>query len=215
MSGDAPLIILQNGLKVETAFEENNFPEIYRCVLFASAQYAGNNSLRFKPAAISPVGIIRGDLSSLHNLVEKISNPYFIFKAEKNIHPVIWTKAIVNSVFNAVCPLLETDNGIFYRNEKALTIAKRIIAECITVAASQGIHLKAEEVLERLLLISKTSEGQLISTYQDILNKRETEIDTLNIAIARIAGKLPQQGLAKETSLLGELVQIKSEIFMR
>lgn len=215
LSGDSPLIILQNGLNVEAAFEENNFPGIYRCVLFASAQYTGDNSLRFKPAAVSRVGIIKGDLSSLHRLVEQISNPYFIFEAEKNIQPVIWTKAIVNSVFNSVCPLLETDNGIFYRNEKALNIAKRIIAECTAVAALQGIHLSDEEVLERLLLISKTSEGQLISTYQDMLNKRETEIDTLNICIARIAGKLQKQGLAKETGLLGELVQIKSEISMQ
>ncbi len=214
-TGDSPIIVLQNGLNVEAPFIDNAFPEIYRCVLFTSSQYVENNKLRFKPASVSPIGIISGDKERFALIIENLTNPYLVFKSEENIQPIIWTKAIINSVFNSVCPLLEIDNGIFYRNEKALNLAKRVIDECIVVAAAEGILLDTEKVLERLLLISKTSDGQLISTYQDIINKRKTEIETLNITIALIANKHNKQEHSKETRLLGELIQIKSEITMR
>jgi 2-dehydropantoate 2-reductase len=213
-TGDSPVIILQNGLNVEAAFINRLSSEIYRCVLFTSCQEIGNNRLRFRPASVSPVGIVRGSMEGLTQVIENLKNPWLIFKPEENIQPVIWTKAIINSVFNSVCPLLETDNGIFIRHEKALNLAKRIVDECVNVAAAEGILLGADQVMEKLLLISRSSDGQLISTYLDIINKRKTEIETLNIAIARIAGKLGVNGLAKETGLLGELIQIKSGLAM-
>ncbi|WP_071836934.1 ketopantoate reductase family protein [Terrimonas ferruginea] len=114
----------------------------------------------------------------------------------------------MNSVFNSVCPLLETDNGIFHRNVAALEIARTVIAECIAVARTQGISLTASEVEESLLKISKLSDGQLISTYQDILAGRRTEIDTLNFEIVRMAGNVN----VSNTKLLGELVRLKADM---
>ncbi len=65
---------------------------------------------------------------------------------------------------------------------------------------------------ESLLQISRSSDGQLISTYQDILNKRETEIGTLNLEIAAIAKKWNKQNDIRETCLLGELTLLKSKL---
>lgn len=213
-TGNSPIIVLQNGLNVEAAFISNAFPEIYRCVLFTSCQYIADNKLRFKPAAPSQVGTIKGSTEGLQLAIDGLTNAHLHFEPVENIHPTIWTKAIANSVFNSVCPLLETDNGIFHRNGMALNIAKRVIDECIIVAASQGVVLSSDAVLERLLLISRTSDGQLISTYQDILNKRKTEIGSLNMEMANIADNLEEKVSITATRLLGELVQIKSEISM-
>lgn len=207
-----PIVILQNGLNVEKPFIEHKFPQIYRCVLFATSQLLSENKLQFMPVSDSSVGIISGNTEGLLSIVNEINTQHFKFKTEPNIYAKIWSKTIVNCVFNSVCPLLEIDNGIFYRNSEALSIAKRVINECIAVAATQGILLSSEEVINSLLLISQHSDGQLISTYQDIINKRKTEIDTLNVAIATIANNLQEKKLAKETSLLGELIQIKSQI---
>ncbi len=207
----SPIVILQNGLDVEAPFIEKGFTNIYRCVLFATSQYIGNKMLRFKPAAICPVGVIVGNNETLGSIIDSLNTPYFKFEPVENIQPLIWIKAIINSVFNSVCPLLETDNGIFYRNDKALRIARDVIDECIQVAAAVGIMLHADTILNRLLLISKASDGQLISTYQDILNKRNTEIETMNMSIARVAESVGRSSLIKQTKLLGELIQIKSE----
>jgi 2-dehydropantoate 2-reductase len=211
-TGISPIVILQNGLGVEQPFINENFSEIYRCVLFATSQIVAENKLTFKPVSDSPIGVVKGNDLSLNRIVEQISSPHFPFKAESDIQTVIWKKAIINSVFNSICPLLEIDNGVFHREKKALEIGKRVIEECVSIAAGQKIYLETEEITERLLLISKSSDGQIISTLQDIRNKRETEIETLNLEISRLAKNLNMEDKIKETRLLGELTKFKSEL---
>ena len=171
-AGKSPIVLLQNGLGVEQSFIDNGFPEIYRCVLFATSQTTSSSTLRFKPVSTSQIGTIRGSSTNLNHIVGQLDNSNFPFKATDDIQTIIWKKAIANSVFNSVCPLLDIDNGIFHRNETALMIAKRVITECIAIANASGISLRVDEVLESLVMISKASDGQLISTLQDI--KKQT-----------------------------------------
>jgi 2-dehydropantoate 2-reductase len=210
--GTSPIVILQNGLGVEEPFIEKEFPEVYRCVLFTTSQPVSQSTIRFKPVSDSLIGTIKGNNANLGSIVSELDSPNFRFKAETDIEAVIWKKAIINSVFNSICPLLDIDNGIFHRNEAALAMARRVIRECVVIANESGIPISENDVLERLLLVSKSSDGQLISTLQDIKNKRETEIDTLNFSIVRIAKKLNMESIVSETKLLGELTKLKSEL---
>jgi len=206
--GNSPLVLLQNGLGVERPFTD--FPSVYRCVLFVTSQPVSETKLNFKSVSVSPIGkIIGGDTTSLNHIAALLNTPYFGFRTESDIQPIIWKKAILNSVFNSVCPLLETDNGIFYRNPQALQIAERLVAECLCVAKEQGVHLNQIEVIDTLLLISRTSDGQFISTLQDIRNHRPTEIETLNLAIAGMAAT---EHAVIQTRLLGELILLKSRL---
>ena len=211
-TGNSPLVILQNGLNIEQPFLEAGFKHLYRCVLFTSCQQAAANTVQFKPVNVSRLGIVSGNETVLTAITVQLNNPYLQFSAVDDIQPVIWTKAIVNSVFNSVCPLLETDNGIFTRNVTALNMAQRVITECVSIATAKGIFLQISNIMDTLLMISRSSSGQLISTYQDILNKRETEIETLNFAFVHIAEQLKLPAAVAETRLLGELVQLKSAI---
>jgi 2-dehydropantoate 2-reductase len=206
--GDSSIVLLQNGLGVEQAFMD--FPSVYRCVLFVTSQPVSDTKLNFKPVAVSPIGrIIGGDEASLGHIAGLLNTPYFGFKAEPDIKPVIWKKAIVNTVFNSVCPLLETDNGIFHRNPQALQIAEGLVSECLCVAEEQGVHLNLAEVMESLLLISRSSDGRFISTLQDIRGHRPTEIATLNLAIAGMAAT---EQTVIQTRLLGRLILLKSQL---
>ncbi|MCK7554018.1 2-dehydropantoate 2-reductase [Chitinophaga sedimenti] len=205
--GSSPIVLLQNGLGVEQPFIDQEFNAIYRCVLFVTSQSENTHTVRFRPVADCPVGTITGLPQERDRIVAALTTPHFRFVTEQNIQPIIWKKAIINSVFNSVCPLLETDNGIFHRNEAALDIARTVIAECLSVAALQGIELDAHSVEQSLLQISRLSDGQLISTLQDIRAHRETEIDTLNLAIARMATHP-----VVVTNLLGALTKLKSTL---
>ncbi|HPH45532.1 MAG TPA: 2-dehydropantoate 2-reductase [Chryseolinea sp.] len=208
----SPIVFLQNGLGVEQSFIEEGFKEIYRCVLFATSQTVAENTFRFQPVSESAIGVILGTTTQLNNIVQAVNNSQFPFKAEDHIQKLIWKKAICNSVFNSICPLLDIDNGIFYRNEKALSIAKRVIHECVAVANKANVALTEDEVVANLLIISKASDGQLISTLQDIRNKRPTEIDTFNFAIVESARANDPSQSIRETKLLGELTKLKSEL---
>ncbi len=210
--GNSPLVILQNGLGVEKPFVDNDFPEIYRCVLFVTSQSVDAKSVRFKPVAICPIGIEKGNMDTLNDIVQQLHTPDFGFRSEQNIQQIIWKKAIVNSVFNSICPLLEVDNGLFHRNKAAFQIARQVISECTGIAREKGILIDTKEVEESLLQISKASDGQLISTLQDIRNKRRTEIETLNFEIVKIACSLNKGHTVEMTKLLGELTMLKSSL---
>lgn len=210
--GTSPIVILQNGLDVEIPFLHLDFPSVYRCVLFATSQLTDDGKISFKPVSVSLIGSIKGTQSGLEEIVGCLNCEYFRFGSIDNIQPVIWKKSIINSVFNSVCPLLEVDNGVFQRNRHALNLARRIVNECIPVARRYNVILHAKEVMESLLLISGASDGQMISTLQDLKSGRETEIETLNFAIFNKAKLIGQEDLAKETRLLGELVKLKSNL---
>lgn len=211
-AGHSPIVLLQNGLGVEDIFIEDHFPKIYRCVLFATSQLTDTNNVNFKPVSPSQIGIIKGEGYELSEIVYSLNTDAFRFQAAENIQKTIWRKAITNCVFNSICPLIETDNGIFHRDANVLHMAGRIIDECIQIANAYKIDLSRQEVLDGLLNISKLSDGLLISSYQDIINKRPTEIETLNFAIVKMAEAINKSHLVKETRLLGELTKLKSDI---
>lgn len=213
--GISPIVLLQNGLGIEQPFIANDFQEVYRCVLFVTSQSIDDRSVRFKPVDGSAVGIEKGTKATLTTLVKQLHTAEFPFIQVEDIQHIIWKKAIINCVFNSVCPLLDADNGIFYRNETALSLAKRLIAECTAIAACKGIPISADEVEEALLQISRSSEGQLISTLQDIRNHRRTEIDTLNFELVKIARSLGKEHEVQSTQLLGELTKLKADLNIR
>ncbi|GAB4043836.1 ketopantoate reductase family protein [Spirosoma litoris] len=211
-TGQSPLVLLQNGLGIEEPFLEAGFPAVYRCVLLATSQVSGPYTVLYKPVAASPIGVMRGHESRLANLVEQLDTSQFPFRVEQAIQQTVWEKVITNCVFNAICPLLGIDNGLFHRNTSALALAREVIGECIAVANEVGIRLNQQDVENRLIQISQRSDGQLISTLVDILHDRPTEIDSLNLAVARLATQLGKPELATRTRLLGELVQLRSAV---
>ncbi|MDC6385550.1 2-dehydropantoate 2-reductase [Flagellimonas taeanensis] len=209
---NSPIVLLQNGLGVEQPFLQKGFAEVYRCVLFVTCQHTAPNTISYKPVAESPIGTISQNTSDLKTVVENLDTPNFRFVEETDIQRIIWKKAIANCVFNSICPLLEVDNGIFHRNEEVMSMAKRVVAECALIANKKGIDLGVYELEDQVLKISRMSDGQFISTLQDINNKRETEIDTLNFEIFRMAQSMNLSSHVQETRLLGELVKWKSEL---
>jgi 2-dehydropantoate 2-reductase len=207
-----PIVIMQNGIGVESPFINAGFPDIYRCVLYATSQEQQQNFFRFRSVAASPIGTLIGDTQKLSHLVTQLSTPKFQFRVEERIKEEIWKKAIMNAVFNSVCPLLEVDNGIFCRDKMVAEIALGIIEETVEVTKRIGLNLETKGLMEQLLMISKRSDGQLISTLQDLKNGNETEIDFLNLEIARIAEEMTPKIAVGRTKILGELISIKSRL---
>ncbi len=212
-TGDSPLVLLQNGLGVERFFGSRDFPELFRCVLFMAGESASGNKVAYNPVAPSAVGIVRNNRRPLGAIVQLLDTPHFRFREEPDIQKVIWGKVIANCVFNSICPLLEIDNGIFHRDVNVFEMARRVIHECVQIANAYGIALSEKEIEEKVRQISKASDGKMISTWQDLRNKRPTEIDTLNLEIARIAGELKMEDAVQVTRLLGELIKAKSELY--
>ena len=213
VKGVFSITLLQYGLNIERPFE--SFDEVYRSVIFSTSQVINGNTVRFKAVSDSPIGTIKGNRSKLDSTIKQIHTPYFGFRSEPNISKYVWNKVVINCAFNAICPLLEVDNGVFHRNSDATRLAKTIISECVALAEKYNVGLDQTEIEEKLIQISRRADGQLISTYEDIRNRRKTEIESLNLEIARLADEIGMPELVANTKLLGEMIQIKSEIKFR
>ena len=206
-----PVVILQNGINVERPFIEAGYRNLYRCVLYATGQADGNGGTRFREVTESPIGAVNGDPETARELAACLTTPEFRFRHEPNIEREAWKKAIINAAFNAICPLAEVDNGVFQREPALADMARTIIAESSAVAAGRGIEFAEGELMEQLLLISRRADGQLISTLQDINHGKQTEIDFLNLEIARVGAALNPPVDTPLTRTLGELILAKSQ----
>jgi 2-dehydropantoate 2-reductase len=206
-----PLVIMQNGVGVERPFLDAGFGAVYRCVLYVTSQPTSEFQFSFRPITASPIGVIVGSGAELAKCVAQLNTDGFPFRAESNIQKEIWKKAIVNSVFNSLCPLLDVDNNVFVRDEPTANLAQELVRECITLTDRLNVGLSETEVMEQIMRIS-TGSKQLISTLQDIRNGRQTEIESLNLEIARLAASLQPPLYLPQTELLGKIILAKSAL---
>ena len=204
------LVVMQNGLGVERPFLSCGFDTVLRSVLYVTSQTLPDGSVEFRQIASCPLGVVAGDASRLAGCLESLTTPAFSFKEHPQIEAEVWMKTVVNAVFNSICPLLEVDNGVFARDAEAVAVARQIVAECVALAKDLGILLDEDEVMEKILAISAGSEGVMISTLQDIRAGRETEIENLNLELARIGAAGTPQHALPITGTLGRLVLLKS-----
>lgn len=207
-----PIVILQNGVGVEQPFIDAGLSPVYRCVLYITSQTTAQYEFSTRPITSSPIGTAHGgDTADLARCVEELTTEGFPFRVEANIQKEIWKKAIINAVFNSICPLLEVDNGVFVRDEETANLAREVVRECLALTDRLNIGLNESELMEQLMRISKSSDGQLISTLQDIQAGRPTEIASLNLEIARIATSLQPSLQLPQTKLLGNMIVAKSK----
>lgn len=205
-----PLVVMQNGVGVEKPFLEAGFSPLYRCILYLTAEVTDEHIVSFRPVTPMPTGIVEGDETGLEQVVAALNTEGFPFRTEANIQREIWKKAIINAVFNSICPLLDVDNGIFARDGAAEEMAREVVRECVALTDRLELGLSENELMEQLLLISRRSDGQLISTLQDIRAGRPTEIDYLNLEIARVAASLQPPLATPRTALLGKMIRVKA-----
>jgi 2-dehydropantoate 2-reductase len=205
-----PVVIMQNGVGVEKPFLDAHFCSIYRCILYVTSQAISEYDFIFRPVTSSPVGIVNGNESGLKKCVEDLTTDGFPFRSEANLQKEIWKKAIINSVFNSICPLLDVDNGVFVRDAETANLAREVVRECIALTERLNIRLSESELIEQIVLISKASEGQLISTLQDIRIARQTEIEFLNLEIASVAASMQPRLHLPRTEFLGKMILAKS-----
>lgn len=207
-----PVIILQNGLGVEEAFLAGEFSEVYRGILYVTAQTHAWGDVTFRWVNPSPIGVVRGSEEVLASYLGGLTTNAFPFRTEPDIAREAWRKTIINAVFNSICPLLDVDNGIFARDESVAALALAVVRECLTLAHARGISLTEVELVEQIQRISRGGNGVLISTLQDLRHGRPTEIEFLNLALARLAASQSPPVDLRRTELLGRLVLEKSRL---
>ena len=102
-----------------------------------------------------------------------------------NIDNYIWDKAIVNICGNAICALTRLRvKEVFYHPE-GRKAAEDTAKEAVAVAAAQGIELNYDAIMADIAAAVPIIGNHYPSMAQDMMNKKKTEIDSLNGTIVR------------------------------
>ena len=107
-----------------------------------------------------------------------------------DIQTALWSKAVLNAVFNPLTGLLGLKSGALIESPYLMECAEDIVDEAVAVARAQDVRLERSSILQRVRAVSLATAENLSSMLQDLERGRRTEIDAINGAIARLAGEM-------------------------
>jgi 2-dehydropantoate 2-reductase len=97
----------------------------------------------------------------------------------------LWSKLLINCVFNAISGLAQTSYGKLAAVESIQTTQTALLREVIAVARADGTHLDEVSAMQAVAKITQTMAGQKSSTAQDMARQKPSEIDHLNGFVVR------------------------------
>ena len=105
------------------------------------------------------------------------------FNIYDDIDPIVWEKMIKNCTGNAICSVARLTLGRLYNDDNGAELSELIEKEVRAVAAAQGIQIGPTPRMKGKL---PPDFPHVPSTAQDVLAKKQTEIDTINGAVSRL-----------------------------
>ncbi|WP_423188633.1 2-dehydropantoate 2-reductase [Alkalibacterium sp. f15] len=128
-----------------------------------------------------------------------------------NVNYTTWRKACVNGTMNALCALLDTTIEKVFATSTIDSMLSAIVTEFAAVAKKQdGIKLDVEETVTYLKALAEKVGAHYPSMHQDLANKRPTEIDFLNGAVAEASKRLGFE--APNCQKITDLIHAKEDI---
>ena len=171
------VIICQNGLKM-LDFNLSNNNEIYSIVTSIGAISSELGVSEFKGTGKTIVGGLFNVKKESNKISDLFSSYYFDVYHSKDIKKHIWLKAAINSAINPIASYHNLKNGEL-KGEKYWSQVKRLLAESVSIANSNGINFNSNPLDLAEEIIDKTADN-FCSMLQDIKKGRKTEINEIN-----------------------------------
>jgi 2-dehydropantoate 2-reductase len=118
-------------------------------------------------------------------LAAALNKAGFNVETSENVEGLLWGKLIINAGINALTAITRLKNGRLPELQGTSLIMEALVNEAVAIAKAKGIELPFADPLSRVIDVCRKTSGNIASMLQDVLNKRETEIDFINGAIVR------------------------------
>lgn len=139
----------------------------------------------------------------------KQSGLYGVYSS--NVNYTTWRKACVNGTMNALCALLDTTIEKVFESSTIDSMLTGIVSEFAALAEKQdNIKLDVDETISYLKNVANKVGAHYPSMHQDLANRRPTEIDFLNGAVAEASSRFGLQ--APYCQKITDLIHAKEEI---
>jgi 2-dehydropantoate 2-reductase len=150
--------------------------------------YVGHASMR-RGNRIEYDGIGKIVLEHDSRIEKELEKASITYEISKNIKQDMWQKFIINIGVNQTTAMLRSDYSCF-RNKYAKDIAKGLMEEGVEIAKKLGISGYDKFIENTMKLIEDMPSDCKTSMYQDIENKRRTEVDIFAGEVCRLGREL-------------------------
>ncbi len=189
---DTYLMSLQNGLG---NFEKLlNFADRSKIIYGTTMAPADLNGMREVSSFGSHLSQFKSGDSKNNNFVNQIAKQFQLSsihsKVNLNVDNVIWDKVAFNTAMNTICALLEITPKTIEENKYLKKFALNVAKETCNIGKAFGIKINETNIAKNIELSCREHGEHKPSMLQDVLLKKQTEIDSLNGEVVRIGSKL-------------------------
>ena len=132
-------------------------------------------------------GKVLGGIREISSLLNKANFPT---KVTKDINSAIWSKLIISVGIDALSAITRLRNGALVKNEYTREIMRRAVSEAVKVAKRKRVKLAYDDPIQKVEAVCKATADNTSSMLEDVLSRKQTEIDSINGAIIRQAKSL-------------------------
>jgi 2-dehydropantoate 2-reductase len=177
---DAIVLSLQNGVDNAQRLSEVLGRAVVPTVVYVGTGMAGPGHVRH----FGRGELVLGDGPHSTAVASALSAAAIPSTVSPNVAGALWTKLIINCVYNAASAITQLPYGRLVEQPGMWASMRQTYDECIAVAQACGVDLDAP-VWPMIEAIPHTMAGQHSSTAQDLQKGKATEIDHLNGFIVR------------------------------
>jgi len=190
LAPQAIIMSLQNGVE-NAALIASELPNpVIPSVVYVATEIARPGYVKHHGRGDLVIGNIQPEGRSiasenLAHIVELFASAQVPVHISQDIMSDLWSKLLINCVFNAISGLAQTSYGKLAAIEAIQTTQAALVREVIAVAHADGTQLSEATAMQAVANISKTMAGQKSSTAQDMARSKPSEIDHLNGLVVR------------------------------
>jgi 2-dehydropantoate 2-reductase len=119
-------------------------------------------------------------------------------EAVDDVRSVLWNKLLINIGINAITALTTIKNGQILDLEITRQLSRNAVEEAMKIAGQMNIKVR-EDAVDHVYAVAEATALNRSSMGQDVDNKRQTEIGTINGFIVRQAKRLGLKAPVNET----------------
>jgi len=204
-------LTLQNGLgNVEKMSSEMNEANVIAGTTAHGSTLLGPGKIKHAGQGKTIIGELSGNVSDrILEIYKTFTEAKLETEISNNVIGLIWDKLLVNVGINALTAITEMKNGQLVEFCETEEILEAAVSEALEVAEKKGIVLGFDNPIAHCKDVCVATAENRASMLQDVINKRQTEIDMINGAIVAEGKKL---GINTPVNMvLANLVKVKQK----
>lgn len=184
---DTVALTLQNGLgNIEQIRAEIGDGNVIAGTTAHGATMLGPGRIRHAGSGKTIIGELDGKRSGrLERIVRILQEAGLETELSDNVLGLVWDKLMVNVGINALTGITKLYNGELLSYPEIEELLEAAVTEAHAVAKAKGIKLGYDDPVSHAKDVCRATAANKSSMLQDIMNRKQTEIDMINGAIVR------------------------------